>query len=75
VRCLLAAFVAVALAPYFAGAATPRYVLALALVTLAPVAQLWHLLRAPVRPERIARAARLSRWVWVSSFLPLALLK
>ena len=75
VRALLLLFVAVALAPWLAGAAGADYAVALAAVTLAPTACLWWWLRAPVQMSRISHAVRLSRLVWLTSFLPLALLK
>lgn len=75
VRTLFAIFIAIALTPWLAGRASVLQVVVLALVSLAPVGVLWAWLRAPVDRGRVARAARLSRWIWVSSFLPLALLK
>jgi len=75
VRALLMLFAAVALAPWLIGYAGAAYAAALTAVALAPTAVLWWWLRAPVQRYRVARAARLSRLVWLTSFLPLALLK
>ena len=75
VRALLVVFACVALAPWVAGRASASYAAVLAAVSLAPAAWLWWWLRAPARPELVSRAVRLSRLVWMTSFLPLGLLK
>jgi 4-hydroxybenzoate polyprenyltransferase len=75
VRALLLVFAAVGLAPWLAGAAGEAYAAAFFAVALAPAAVAWWWLRGPVDRRRISRAVRLSRLVWVTSFLPLALLK
>jgi geranylgeranylglycerol-phosphate geranylgeranyltransferase len=75
VRMLLVVFVGVALTPWLTGRASTLHVVALCVVSIAPAAVLFVWLRAPVDRARVARAARLSRWIWVSSFVPLALLK
>jgi geranylgeranylglycerol-phosphate geranylgeranyltransferase len=74
-RALLVLFAAIALAPALLGRASAAYVLVLAAVSLVPGALLWWWLRAPLQWPRVARAVRLSRVVWLTSFLPLALLK
>jgi len=75
VRALLVLFVLAALAPWVRGQASLVYGAALLVVSVAPAAVLWWWLRAPVQPLRVARAVRLSRLLWVTSFVPLALLK
>jgi geranylgeranylglycerol-phosphate geranylgeranyltransferase len=75
VRVLLVVFAAVALAPWLAGAAPARYAAALAVVSLAPAALLWWWLRPPAGAVAVACAARWSRLLWLTSFVPLGLLK
>jgi len=75
VRALLLLFAAIGLTPWMTGAAGGDYAAALTAVALVPTALLWWWLRAPVQRQRVSRAVRLSRLVWVTSFLPLALLK
>jgi 4-hydroxybenzoate polyprenyltransferase len=75
VRGLLATFFIVALSPWVAGQAPLLYAAMLAAVSLAPGLVLVAWLRSPVEPARVARAARLSRWIWLTSFLPLAMLR
>lgn len=74
-RGLLWLFMAAAMVPVAVGTATVAYLAALATCTLAPVALMLAVLRAPSSPAAVARAARLSRIVWLTSFVPLALLK
>ena len=75
VRVLLLVFVAVALAPWLAGAAPASYAAALMVLSLSPAALLWCWLRPPADSGAVARAARWSRLLWLTSFLPLSLLK
>lgn len=75
VRGLLAVFFVVALAPWALGLAPALYPVVLAAVSLAPAVVLIAWLRSPPDRMRVARAARLSRWIWLTSFLPLALLR
>lgn len=75
VRMLLLVFAAVALAPWVAGFASAAYVTVLAALSLGPAAVMWWWLRPPVHAAAVSRAVRLSRLLWVTSFLPLALLK
>lgn len=74
-RGLLWLFMVVALVPVAFGMAAVAYLAALAACTLAPVALMLAVLRAPLTPAAVARAASLSRIVWLTSFVPLALLK
>jgi geranylgeranylglycerol-phosphate geranylgeranyltransferase len=74
-RVLLVTFVVVALLPCVRPTTSPFYAGALAVCTLLPVAALLWLLRSPLSRAAIARAARWSRLVWLTSFVPLALLK
>ena len=74
-RGLLWLFMGAALMPFLVGMATVVYLAALAACTLAPVAVMLAVLRAPVSAGAVARAASLSRIVWLTSFVPLALLK
>lgn len=75
VRVLLLVFVAVALAPWLAGTAPASYAAALMVLSLSPAALLWCWLRPPADSAAVARAARWSRVLWLTSFLPLGLLK
>jgi len=75
VRALLVLFALAALVPWVRGQASVAYAAALLVVSVAPAAMLWWWLRAPVQPLRVTRAVRLSRLLWVTSFVPLALLK
>ena len=75
VRVLLLVFVAVALAPWLAGTAPASYAAALMVLSLSPAALLWCWLRPPADSGAVARAARWSRVLWLTSFLPLGLLK
>jgi geranylgeranylglycerol-phosphate geranylgeranyltransferase len=75
VRVLLIVFAAVALAPWGAGSASATYAGVLGAVSLAPAGLIWWWLRPPLDRRAVARAVRLSRLVWVTSFLALALLK
>lgn len=74
-RGLLWLFMGVALVPVAFGMAAVAYLAALAACTLVPVALMLAVLRAPLAPAEVAHAARLSRIVWLTSFVPLALLK
>ena len=74
-RCLLALFMTTALLPLATGLATAAYLVALTVCTLVPVLVMLRMLRDPVAPAALARAASLSRAVWLTSFVPLALLK
>ena len=75
VRVLLLVFVAVALAPWLAGTAPASYAAALMVLSLSPAALLWCWLRPPADSGAVARAARWSRLLWLTSLLPLGLLK
>lgn len=75
VRVLFVIFMAVSLLPVWLAHAGWPYAVAMAVCCCLPVLVMLRWLRAPVESASVARAARLSRWVWVSSFLPLALLK
>ena len=75
VRVLLLVFVAVALAPWLAGTAPASYAAALMVLSIVPAALLWCWLRPPADSRAVARAARWSRLLWLTSFLPLGLLK
>jgi 4-hydroxybenzoate polyprenyltransferase len=76
VRALLVAFVALALLPVPLGRAAPAYLTAAACCAVAPAALLLGLLRGGAgSADRVSRAVRWSRLVWVTSFLPLALLR
>jgi geranylgeranylglycerol-phosphate geranylgeranyltransferase len=75
VRALLLLFGAVALAPWFAGPAGIGYLTTLAALVLLPIAVVWVRLRAPLQARHVAQSVVLSRAVWVTSFVPLALLK
>jgi geranylgeranylglycerol-phosphate geranylgeranyltransferase len=74
-RGLLLVFIAVALLPVVARVAHGAYLPTLVVLTLAPVLAMLLVLRAPLGAVAVARAARLSRLVWVTSFVPLALLR
>ncbi len=74
-RGLLLVFIAVALLPVVASEAHGAYLPTLVVLTLAPVLAMLLMLRAPLGAVAVARAARLSRLVWVTSFVPLALLR
>jgi geranylgeranylglycerol-phosphate geranylgeranyltransferase len=75
VRALLLAFAGAALAPWVAGFAGGAYLVAMATCSIAPALVLWWWLRAPVAAARVSAAVRLSRLLWVTGFVPLALLK
>jgi 4-hydroxybenzoate polyprenyltransferase len=75
VRALFAAFAVAALLPWWLGVASDRYALAVAALTVAPTLALIWQLRGPLRPLAVAGAARTSRYVWLTSFVPLVLLR
>lgn len=75
VRALLAVFAVAGLVPWLAGIASNTYAAAFAALSLGPAALLYAWLRVPPSPEHIARAARWSRLLWVTGFIPLSLLK
>jgi geranylgeranylglycerol-phosphate geranylgeranyltransferase len=72
---LLAVFAVAGLVPWLAGIASNTYAAAFAGLSLGPAALLYAWLRVPPSPEHIARAARWSRLLWVTGFIPLSLLK
>ena len=74
-RGLLLLFIAVALLPVASGMAHGAYLAALAALTLAPVLAMLLVLREPLGAAAVSSAARLSRVAWVTSFVPLALLR
>jgi len=74
-RGLLLLFIAVAVLPLASGMAHTAYLAAVVVLTLGPVLALLAMLREPLGAASVARAARLSRLVWVTSFVPLALLR
>ena len=74
-RGLLWLFMVTALVPVALDPTRVAYLLALVVCTLAPVALMLAVLRAPLAPVALVRAASLSRIVWLTSFVPLALLK
>jgi geranylgeranylglycerol-phosphate geranylgeranyltransferase len=75
VRTILWSFVAIALAPWAFGHATLSYLMALTVLVLAPTALMLRSIRPPVSREAIVWAAKLSRLVWLTSFIPLATLR
>lgn len=75
VRALLAVFAVVGLVPWLVGITSSTYAAAFAALSLGPAALLFWWLRIPPSPVRIARAARWSRLLWVTGFVPLSLLK
>lgn len=75
VRALLLLFAVAALWPTLTGQTSAWHASTLLVVSIAPALVLATWLRAPVKRAQIARAAWWSRWVWLSSFVPLALLK
>jgi len=75
VRSVLMAVMAIAVAPWLLGMASATYLWALMVCVLAPTASLIYLLRQPLSRLAVARAVKLSRLAWVTSFVPLALLK
>lgn len=74
-RVLLVLFIAVALLPVAMGMAHAAYLAGLVALTLVPVLAMLQMLREPLSAGAVARAARLSRIVWLTSFVPLALLR
>lgn len=75
VRAIFLAVMMIAIAPWALGLASGSYGAALLLCVLAPIACLIYLLRRPLSRLAVARAVKLSRLAWVTSFVPLALLK
>jgi geranylgeranylglycerol-phosphate geranylgeranyltransferase len=75
VRAFLMAFMVIALAPWVLGLASARYLAAVLVLLVFPTAVLIYLLRRPLSRVAVAQAAKLTRLAWVTSFLPLALLK
>jgi geranylgeranylglycerol-phosphate geranylgeranyltransferase len=75
VRTVLAGTMAIALAPWFLGSASLIYLGALTVCILAPITLMIFLLRQPLSWPAVGNAVKLSRLVWVTSLLPLALLK
>ena len=74
-RGLLLLFIAVALLPVGLGIAHGFYLAAVVALTLVPVLVMLRVLREPLGAAAVARAASLSRIVWLTSFVPLALLR
>jgi geranylgeranylglycerol-phosphate geranylgeranyltransferase len=74
-RGILLVFMAAAVMPWLFGDASGAYLLAAAICLLTPATALLYLLRRPVAQAAVRHAARLSRLIWVTSFLPLGLLK
>jgi 4-hydroxybenzoate polyprenyltransferase len=75
VQAILLLVIAIAAAPWLLGAASTTYLVALLVCVLLPVSGLVYLLRRPLSRPAVARAVRLSRLVWVTSLVPVALLK
>lgn len=75
VRIILWSFIVIALAPWVVGHGTLSYLVALTVLVLAPTVLILHFIRRPVSREGIVHAAKWSRLVWVTSFLPLAMLR
>jgi geranylgeranylglycerol-phosphate geranylgeranyltransferase len=75
VRGILMCFVALAIGPWALGHASLAYLLALGVLVLAPTAILLYCIRPPVSRPGIARAAKWSRVVWLTSFVPLSMLR
>jgi 4-hydroxybenzoate polyprenyltransferase len=74
VRAILAVFIVLALVPP-AGLASATYFTAALVLLVLPAGILIRLLRRPLSAAAVARAAKLSRLVWLASFVPLGLLK
>jgi geranylgeranylglycerol-phosphate geranylgeranyltransferase len=72
---LAALFVAATLGPWLAGVATDRYLYAVVPCTIAPTLAVVWLLRRPLTASTIDRASRLTRVVWFSSVVSVALLR
>lgn len=75
VRMILWSFVAIALGPWALGQASLSYLLTLTILVLVPTAVMMRFIRPPVSREGIVQAAKWSRLVWLTSFIPLAMLR
>ncbi len=75
VRIVLAGTMAIALAPWLLGLVSATYLWVLTVCILAPITLMIFLLRRPLSWPAVVNAVKLSRLVWVTSLLPLALLK
>ena len=75
VRFVFSCVALLALIPWLAGIASIGYVAAILLCVVAPIAGITLLLRRPLSPRAVHTAVKLSRLSWVTSLLPLGLLK
>ncbi len=75
VRAVLVGTMVIALTPWLLGVASSAYLVSLVACIFAPVAVMIFLLRRPLSRVAMVNAVKLSRLSWVTSFLPLALLK
>jgi len=75
VRTILTVTMLIALVPWFFGLASDIYLGALTVCVLTPLALMIFLLRRPLSRLAVGNAVKLSRLVWVTSLLPLGLLK
>jgi geranylgeranylglycerol-phosphate geranylgeranyltransferase len=75
VRFLFFGVALLTLVPWPAGIGSIGYVAAMLLCVVAPIAGIIFLLRQPLSPRAVHTAVRLSRLSWVTSFLPLGLLR
>jgi len=74
-KVLAALFVVVTLAPWLRGVAADRYLYAVVPCTILPTLGVVVLLCRPLTAATIDRASRLTRVVWFSSVVPVALLR
>jgi len=75
IRTVLVFTMAIALVPWFLGLASGFYLGTLAICTLAPIAFMIYHLRMPLNLLTISKLVKVVRLIWVTSLLPLALLK
>jgi geranylgeranylglycerol-phosphate geranylgeranyltransferase len=75
VRVILACVVLICVSPWLLGIGSPAYFAAVTVCIVAPIAAIVYLLRDPLSQGSVRIAVKLSRLSWVTSFLPLGLLK
>jgi geranylgeranylglycerol-phosphate geranylgeranyltransferase len=75
VRAVFACVALLALVPWLSGVGSLSYLVAVSVCIVGPILGIFGLLREPLSAHALHRAVKLSRLSWVTSFLPLGLLK
>jgi 4-hydroxybenzoate polyprenyltransferase len=75
VRTVFTCVALLALVPWLSGMGSLFYLVAISVCVIGPIAGIFYLLREPLSAPAVHRAVKLSRLSWVTSLLPLGLLK